>query len=367
MNIKTTDLQKVANLAINGCGQNSQIPITQLFGIRTLKTKDGNFLVVGSTDTINYLYAKTKIESDEAIDICINANVFTQLVNKFTTDTISLTLKEKYLLVEADGEYKLELALLENGELLKFPRNANLEISGFPEPKVVKTEKFRKLVAYGKDALATMENEVDLNGYFVNDDMLIATNRKIMVALKDTLGLNAVLRRKFVDLICESKDDEVYFYELDDKNFLLTDTIMNIYSSINSPVENYPSKQISNVINNSEFEVHFKVDAKKLMNILDRVSLVVTKYEADIIELTVSGGILFVSSMKSTGAETLELLPGSEGEIINPEYVWSGKINCEWLATQLGTFDKEIIDLYIGNKICIKLVQDDVSKLISLA
>lgn len=367
MNIKTNELQKVVNLAINGCGQNSQIPITELFGIRTLKIEEDNFLVVGSTDTINYLYAKTKIESDEAIDICINASIFTQLVNKFTTDTISLTLNEKYLLVEADGEYKLEIALLENGELLKFPKNANLEISAYPEPKVIKTEKFRKLVSYGKDALATMENEVDLNGYFVNDDMLIATNRKIMVTLKDTLGLNVVLRRKFVDLICESKDEEVYLYELDDRNLLVIDTTMNIYSTINSPVENYPSKQISNVINNSEFELHCKVNAKKLMNILDRVSLVVTKYEANIIELTINGSDLFISSMKSTGAEILELLPANEDEKFNSEYVWTGKINCEWLKTQLCTFDKEVIDLYIGNKICIKLVEGDVSKLICLA
>lgn len=367
MNIKTTDLQKVVNLAISGCGQNSQIPLTQLFGVRTMITKDGNYLVIGSTDTINYVYAKTKIESDEAIDICINANIFTSLVNKFTTDTIEIELKDKYLSVVANGEYKLDLALLESGEVLRFPRNANLTVSSYPEPKVIKVEKFKKLVKYAKDALATMENEVDLNGYFVDDEKLIATNRKIMVALKDTLGITSVLRRKLVDLVCASGDDEVYFYELDDRNFLIIDTVMNIYSSINSPVENYPSEQIGNLITGAEFEQVYKANVKDLLNILDRVSLVVPKYDSNVIELTVSDGTLLVSSMKSSGVETLQLKELEEGVEYLKDYVWTGKINCEWLKTQLGTFDKEEVELFVGNRICIKLVQDDISKLICLA
>lgn len=367
MIVKTSDLQKLVNLAINGCGQNSQIPLTQLFGIRTMKLDSDTYLVIGATDTINYLYAKTKIESDEVVDVCINANIFTQLVNKFTTDTIKLTFFEKYVQLEANGEYKLEIALLENGEKLTFPRNANLEPAmAYPTPHKIKTEKFRKLLKYGKDALATMENEVDLNGYYVNDDMLIATNRKIMVVLADTLGINAVLRRKFVDLICESSDDEIYFYELDERNFLVVDSVMNIYSTINSPLENYPSKQIEKVVNGSQFGLQVKVDIKSLLSILDRISLMVTKYDSDIIELSIADGVMLVSSVKSTGSETLPIALAND-EPFDPNYIWTGKINCEWLKTQLSTFNKDIIDLYIGNKICVKLVEDDVSKLICLA
>lgn len=367
MNIKTSDLQKVVNLAIKGCGQNSQIPLTQLFGLRTVATEEGNYLIVGSTDTINYFYAKTEINSDEAIDVCVNANIFTQLVNKFTTEEVSIVLNDRYISITADGEYKLEIALLEGGNVQTFPKNANLTIEAYPEPIVIDTEKFRNLVNFGKNSLSNMSNEVDLTGYYVDDNSMIAASRNQMTVLNDTLGFTKVLRSSFVDLVCESEEDKIYLYELDDNNFLAIDSIINIYSTANSPVENYPAAAVKKIIDNTKFDLHCTINVEDLANILDRISVVVTKYDADIIDLNILNGALLVSSMKSTGSEILPLEVAGEDEEKLATMNWSGKINCEWLKSQLTTFDKPKVELYIGGKQAIKLVQDNVSKLISLS
>lgn len=363
MLIKTEELRKLVNKNYECCGLNNQIPITELFGLKITKVGNDTYLKICSTDTINYEYNSILVNTNETFDICVNATIFTQLINKFTTQTIEITLETNYLKVIGNGEYKLEIALLDNGLIQTFEEkyfNNNLN-------KVIELDinKIKLIKNYCESSLSKQENEIDLNGYFVDNDFTISTNRQIMTLINTNLNVNKlVLRRKFIDLLSNLEEEKVLlYYSNENEDIMIKGDNTFIYSSINSKSENYPVEQIKSLIDTSTFKAKYKINKSQLLNILDRINVVVTKYDSNIIELLFSGNSIFVSSMKETGSEVIEL----EDNSIPEDFLFSCKINSEWLQSQLITFENETIDLFVGNEVCIKLSNDNIIKLICLA
>lgn len=379
MNIKTAELQRVTALALAGCGQSSQITITQLMGLKTWVDEETGVkdLVFCSTDTINFIYVKLPIETDEDLDLCVNAQTFAQLVSKFTVEETHIEYvpsgngERAHLLVRANGEYKLAVALLDNGYFMQLPNDGNFclaEGSEFMEPVVVSVEKAKNLKAVAEGALSTMESEVDLNGYFSGDDMSVATNRKTMVVIDDPIGIGLVLRKKFIDLITLSREEDILVARTENGRCIMAyDNELTVWSSQNSPVENYPSKQIESLVKGSSHPFGCLISPKAAIDSLDRLSLMVTKYDSDTIELSVIGGMMLASSLKATGSECIELEPIDEAHPIDAEFSWSGRVNCEWLKEQLSTFGADKVELWVGDKKSIKLCSGNITKLICLA
>lgn len=363
MLVKTEELKKLVNKNYECCGLNNQIPITELFGLKATKINNETYLKICSTDTINYEYNCLKIDTNETFDICINATIFTQLINKFTTSTVEITLETNYLKVVGNGEYKLEIALLDNGLIQTFEEkhfNANLN-------KVIELDinKIKFIKNYCESSLSKQENEVDLNGYYIDNNFVISTNRQIMTSINVNLNIDKlVLRKKFIDLLSNLEEEKVLlYYSNENEDIMIRGTNTSIYSSINSKSENYPVEQIKSLIDTSTFKAKYKINKSQLLNILDRINVVVTKYDSNVIELLFSGNSIFVSSMKETGSEVIEL----ENNDIPEDFLFSCKINSEWLQSQLTTFTEENIDLFVGNEICVKLSNDNIIKLICLA
>lgn len=379
MLVKTSELQRVTSLALSGCGQNAQVPVTQVFGLKTWVDEETNAktLVVCATDTINFIYVKLPVDSDEDFDICVNASTLANLVSKFTTPDTSIefvheTGEEKaHLLVRGNGEYKLAIVLFDNGYPMQLPDDGNFssnECGEFNPTVLVPTKKFRTLETFAKASLSTMESEVDLNGYFVGDSCSIATDRQTMAIINDPIGLGIVLRPKFVELLAKSKQEEVLVDISPDGTCIhATDGETEFWSSQNSRVEHYPSKQIEALVHGSSFEFGCIVDPQAMAEALDRVSLMVTKYDSDLIDIVVAGGMMLVSSIKGTGSECIEIEPIDAEHPIDEEFSWSGRTNCKWLIEQLNTFAEEQVQFWVGDKKSVKICSGYVEKLVCLA
>ena len=85
-----------------------------------LITKDNN-LYLNVTNKEYFASAIFPLEEKEELHAVINANTFLKLVSAITTEEIELKIKENYLLVKANGNYKFSL-IYENGELMKLPQ-----------------------------------------------------------------------------------------------------------------------------------------------------------------------------------------------------------------------------------------------------
>lgn len=359
MKIKTEELKRVLNIAYQGAGNNKLIPITQMIGVKV----ENNKLTLSSTDSFNYIYISSKIEeATKDIDLCVNANLIYKLISKFDSEYTTLELINKSLEVNGNGKYKLEVLLNEEETIYKFPVKVIPENQPFQE---INVNKFIKAKKYAEKSLAQTIEEADLVAYYVNKDNIISTDRNIMTVIDEGISdCPLTLRSKFIDLVVGMKEKIRLTHWLNtttkELNLMITDDETTIFSKVNGIVEEYPYEAIKNLISTAEFKTSAKVNVKDFLAILDRISLFVTQYDSDTINLALNEDKLYISSMKSTGVETLKLT-----EITEP-INWQGKIDVEFLKNQLSSFTKEQITIYLGNDTCIKLVEDNITKLICL-
>ena len=359
MKIKTLELVRLINIVVKAAGNNKLIPITQMIGIKCSEGK----LTLSATDSFNYMYVHKQIESDDKMNICVPAETLSKLVNKFTCEETEIKLTDNYLSIIGNGEYKLNLLLDDEGKAFKFPtKECSKENCNTQDIDLVK---FTNTKFYGEKSLAQTMEEPDLIAYFVNDKYAISTDRNIMTLYKESISnVPLTLRSKFVELISVMKEKIKFINwknEVTGEMILyVSDGEIEIYSKINGNVEDYPYEAIQNLIENTEFKTSAKVSVKELTAVLDRISLMVTPYDSNVIDLKLNADKLFISSVKSTGIETVIL------KDITGNSSWSGKIDIEMLKSQLTSFVKDEITIYLGNDTCIKLIEGNVTKLICL-
>lgn len=356
MKIKTEELLRLVNIVYKAVGNNKLIPITQMIGV---KVADGKLTLCG-TDSFNTLYIDSKVEANETIDVCINADLISKLVSKFTCEFTTLELKENYLLVVGNGEYKLDLLLDDEGKAFKFP-NREVDIQAVMQE--VDNKKIIDMKNYGEKSLAQTMEEPDLIAYYINNEYAISTDRNIMTVINNQYSNIALtLRSKFVELVTIMKDKvKLYTWKnptTNEINLYATDDEIRLFSKVNGNVEDYPYEAIKNLVDTSEFKINAKINVKDFLAVLDRISLFVTPYDSNVIDIHLNDGRLFISSIKATGVEVVKLNNLSNNE------AWEGKIDVEMLAGQLNAFTKEEIDIYFGD--CIKLTENNVVKLICL-
>lgn len=357
MKVKTEELLRLLNIVGKGAGNNKLIPITQVIGIKL----ENSVLTLASTDSFNYLYTNTKLEeTQENINVCVNSDLLSKLVAKFTCESVILDLKDKYLLVKGNGEYKLDLLLDDEGKPYQFPVKTCPEES---EKQELELDKFVAMKNYGEKSLAQTMEEPDLIAYFVNDKYAITTDRNIMTVIdKDFTKVPLTLRSKFVELLVLMKN-KINLSTWTNKstnelNLYVTDGEIQIFSKVNGNVSDYPYEAIKNLVDKSEFDLSGKINVKELLAILDRISLFVTPYDSNVIEINIEKGKLYISSIKYTGVEVINL------ESPSSDIHWKGRIDVEMLVGQLSSFTKEQVSIYFGQ--CIKLTEDNVVKLIAL-
>lgn len=356
MKIKTEELLRLVNITYKAAGNNKLIPITQMIGI---KAKEG-VLTLAATDSFNTLYINANIDTQESINVCVNADLISKLISKFTCEFTTLELKENYLLVVGNGEYKLDLLLDDEGKAFTFP---NKELPKEVEEQEIENVKINAMKNYGEKSLAQTMEEPDLVAYFVNNEYAISTNRNIMTIINNQYSnIPLTLRSKFVELLIIMKD-KINLSTWKNKttgelNLYATDSEIKLFSKVNGNVEDYPYEAIKNLVDTSEFKVSAKINVKDLLAVLDRISLFVTPYDSNEISIHLANSKLYISSVKATGVEVVKL------NDLNNEEAWSGKIDIEMLSSQLNSFVSEEINIYFGE--CIKLAENNVVKLICL-
>ena len=90
------------------------IPIT---GLMSIELKDHK-LTLTTTDAINYLFIVEDKVDGEDFCVVVQAETFAKLISRMTSETVSLELVGEELRVTGNGEYKIDLPLDEEGELI---------------------------------------------------------------------------------------------------------------------------------------------------------------------------------------------------------------------------------------------------------
>lgn len=352
MQIKTTKLQELLSKATKGVGNNKLIPLTSLMA---LEVKDGE-LTVTTTDATNYFYVKEKVDGDDFY-VCIQADQFSKLVSKITTESITLTVKDNALEVRGNGTYSIPLPIDVDGSIVKYPN---------PLDDVTLDNKIGEFsVATIKDVLSTIKPGLAVKmdfpqytNYYMGDCVIATDTFKVNHMDEQVFDTPKLVSGDTMNLLDVVTDDTIEVYENNGKLIFSTPSCI-VYGVAMNGIEDFPVDVINGYVS-QKFPSMCKLPKANILQLLDRIALFVSDFDDGAIELTFTREGLLVSNRQSSGTE---LIPYIEIEDF-ADLV--GSVDILMLQTQIKAQRGDVIELWFGEPNAIKLVDDNITSVVAL-
>ena len=351
LKLKTLKLQEMVSKAVKGASNNKMIPIT---GLMAIVLKKGVLTLI-TTDATNTLKVMEKnIEGDDFY-VVVQADIFSKLIAKTTTETITLTLKENSLEVKGNGTYNIELPLDEEGQLITFPE---YKFDESVEKKVINLSTVKVLLNANKAAIAETMEIPCLTGYYFDDKVITTDTFKVCSNDIKVFDDKVLLPSEMVELLA-IMDEEKINVQVSGNKILFTTNNVTVYGTQLDGIEDYPAEAIQAYLE-TEFTSMCKLPKSALLNVLDRLSLFVSTYDKNGVYLTFNNeGVLF-SSKKSNGTELIKY-QGSEN--FQP---FTCCADIELLESQISAQDGEVVELWYGHEKAIKMTSGKITQIVAL-
>lgn len=356
MKIKTETLQKMVSKAIQGSSNNKNLPLTSLIGIEA----KGDILTLTTTDGSNTFKVNQNIEVDGQIAVSnefytiVNAETFSKLVGKTTKEFITLENTENYLEVTGNGTYKLEIAINEEGEMVRFPEVKNIE----KEPEEIDMKSLKEALEISKSSVAKTMEVPCLTGYYIGTDKIISTDRQLVCDLKKELVKEPLLiSSEMAELLKLVDEEKVNLLKEDNNLIFYTDTITISGKELEGK-EIYPVQAIEG-LTKLEYSNNIKVNRMELLSVLDRLSLFISDYDKNGVHLAFTKEALLVKSQKSNAQELIDGKCTCEEE-------YNVLVDIEMLKNQLESLQEENVTIYFGQDKSIELKEKDTILVLSL-
>ncbi len=295
--IKQKVLLEHLNYAIKGISSKNLIPILNC--IKFELTDEGLYLL--STDNeiaIKTFIDKDKIDSiDEVGELVISGKYIYEIIRKLSDEVINIeeVIDSQVLITTQSSSFKLNCI-----DPKEFP---NLELEYVNEPLVLKQNVFKSAISQIIFATSTQESRPVLTGvnFKIVDNLLECTATDSYRLAKRKINLSNSLSNN-VDIIVPAKNlNEVIRMLVDDSK----DIELHIF--VNKVVFKFGSLIImSRLINGtypdtnksipSSFTLKINTNLNKLYNAIDRASLLTNEEEKNIINLSTSGDIAYITS-----------------------------------------------------------------------
>lgn len=357
MKIKTIILQEMIAKAIKGASNNKMIPITSLLGI---ELKEG-ILTLMTTDGSNHLRVKEKVESNimegpTSFYTIINADTFSKLVAKTTSEYMDLTIADNYLSVKGNGTYKLEIPVNEDGDVIKF---TTFDFNGKSLIELSCSE-LKDMISKSKVSVAQTMDVPCLTGYYLSDK-LITTNRETMCCVNKAIVENPILISSEMAELIQLLDGEKVNLLLEDNKLLFETSKIVIYGKQLEGLDIYPVQSLEGLMNQSYDNV-IKVNKQDLLNVLDRMNIFVTDYDKNGVYLSFTEKGLQITSQKSNASEIIDITRDESKEFVP----FSCLIDILMLQSQVQVISEEFVEMHYGQETSIKLIDNNTTIIISL-
>lgn len=351
LKIGTAKLQEMVSRAIKGAGNNKLIPLTSLMNISLEKGK----LTLTTTDATNYLYVSEKEIKGDDFSITVPVETFSKLIARMTCENIDLELKDNALQVKGNGKYSIELPLDENGELIKYPNPvADIKLTKTAE---IKYTTIATMLNSLKPSLAVTLEEPQYTGYYVGEKAVATDSYSVATLNEEVLKKPKLISADMMNLLSVMTAEKINVCIKDSVIVFYTDNCI-VYGNEMEGIENFSIEQISTLVE-TEFGSRCKIAKTEFLQLLDRLSLFVGAYDNNAVILTFTKDGLQVSSKKSNG---VEVIPYIESENFSDFII---PFDIELLANQFKNHVSDVIDMYYGLDIAIKVVDGNIVKIIA--
>lgn len=321
-----------------------------------LVTKD-NFLFLNVTNKEYYVSIKFPLEEPEELHAVINAHTFLNLIKNITTEDIKLEVKDNYLLVKANGNYKFSL-IYENGDMMVLPKifinNKTLEMN-------VGGDILNSILKYNSKIISKQDTTPAQKLYYLDQEGCITFSSCTCVnnfTLEKPLTI--LINNKLVRLFKLFKDDLVKFslgYDALANNITQTKVMLEtpniILTSVlpsDSLIPRYPEKQLR-ALANRNYAYTAVLSVEEFLGALNRLSLLNKKLDDCYFECNEDEVVIKMG-------EDEESIPTVNGSSIAAPYKMVLKLN--HIKNILESCEEQYITFNFGNKNSATMVRGNI-------
>jgi DNA polymerase III sliding clamp (beta) subunit (PCNA family) len=360
LTVKTAIMQKLLNKVMKGVLDSPLLPITSMLGI---KLEDG-LLSISAYDKLNYIKVKEEHVVGDNFEITVLAERFNKIIQKTTSEDITLINKVDHLELKGNGNYKLELPIdPSTNDVVKFPNIPQIQ----GERSAVDLKTIRAVLDYNKLALSRSGDIVARTGYYCADKVMTTNNEIIVLNDVKVLDKPFLASRELFVLLSTLSDETVSILRKDKEIVFVTKDVV-IYSM---ELEEATAFQYDVFLQYVALapQSSCKLAKALLLDVMDRVSLFINKQDNDVLKFKFTQAGLEVSSKSETGNE---LIPYAKSTNFgNFEcYVIYNYIK-EIIAAQKDVTAAEekreaCVELQYGNESVLKIIGDNVQYALAL-
>ena len=352
--ISTEKLKDMVSRAVKGVGNNKLIPITSLIAIQVKNHE----LTLITTDATNYLYVvEGSVVADDFYAV-VDANVFSKLIAKLTCDNVTFEIKENYLNIKGNGNYKLELPVDENGEAIKYPDPVEKLDMSDVVPKAVNRTTIQVILETIKPALAvTLENPC-YTGYYMGQNVVATDTYKIASMNVSIFDSPKLVSPEFLDLLSVMRTEKIETYIMDNDIVCSTPDCI-VCGKFMDGLDEFAIDAIMGLVD-TEFNNFCSVPKNAFLQLLDRLSLFVGQYDKNAIHLTFTKDGLQISSKAANSIEVIDYVSSSN-------FVpFTCAVDIQMLTQEVKSIKTDVIELYYGEDNAIKMTDGNITIIVAL-
>jgi DNA polymerase-3 subunit beta len=326
--VSTTLLQAICNKSVKAVSTKDIIPSLKNFLIDVTET---NIHII-SGDSATYI--EKDIPCNNVMSIgktSVDGKDFTKLINKITSDTVILELKDNKLHIKA-GKSEFKLKTIDAAEYV-YPENLDLEVSGIK----VNLPQLKNALKLGAITLSKNATEVYFTGYKLGANLMTTNRNNLTIYDLPLCGDDLLITTDIVNLINDLDGDTIefgytsYFIEF-------TTDGTRIIGNLLCGLENFPPNDVLSSFNYDKTATLLKKD---LLPVLDRALIFVKTLGA--VELNFKEGVIESRLVGNNDVDTYEEIP-YQGELNT-----SIKVNVGMLAEICQALEADIIELKLDS------------------
>ena len=351
MKVATGRIKDAVNKVIKGAGFNNLIPITSLLGI---ELADGRLSFYTTDMTNNLVVSVDKVAGDD-IDIVVDADIFSKLIAKTTSEEVEMTVDEDTLLVKGNGKYKVPLISDESG-LVTFPKP---DINVDSDPVEVKLTSIMNAYNINKNALAKTLEQPELTAYYCGDRVISTDGTVITFNDFKLMDTDPILIPAQMMLLLTLMDNENITCYINGTSICFMTDNMTVEGTLAEGIEDYPVEAITAYLDET-FNSNCKVPKEVLLSVIDRLSLFIEPYDKNGAYFTFGRRGINVHSMKDSSTETINYVESKDFS------EFTCLVDIPLLKSQLDAIPEDTVQIFYGNENAIMLKCGKVTQIIAL-
>ena len=334
--ISTKSLKAMAD-KLNKCSTNKLLEITKYWH---LSVTDAGFEMT-AMDGSNYITAKDASVKG-TLDAIVRADQFGKLIDKTSVDKVVLELKDNYLRVVGNGDYKVEIVLGETYPFYEVPEKV----------KVIEAETagLKKINTYNKSAVSTTLADGYLTGYYVSGSEAVTSDSiKICINPVEVFEDAVLLTAEMMTLATALSGDK-FTIKMWDNKIIMEDATTVIYGAQLDGIEEFPNVDD---FAEQEFESNVKLSKLGITAILDRLTLFLDSFDKSEIVLEFTEKTLKIS----TGKGSFEEIAYAEAHDVQP---FVCNVNVVYFKDIVSAVQNEYFFLHFSEETMIEVIDGDV-------